>query len=288
MMAATSLTMFASAAQPLSRTSASTGGLLRLTPIARSRRGKHQAVVSSNINRSGARRDRRTLKTPAATDVEGATEDYCDESVCKTSPQVEETVRSLAKDIELVRWSQRLFQGEVKYGDKFRNFQGRDNYARSNFIQETVENPKATIKSMKMVDIKSSVIVWQLTGTVAGQNIDVEFTDKFEHNQLTGRVITHEVTWNASAGSIAFNTSRAAWSASEAQKDLGNLVNKTLDELSFSEDDDASMDSYRDPSDPTKFFNQKPDDGTNDMIQYALFLAVLYLVYQTYSQLNQL
>lgn len=275
--------MMPSAARPLGRGTAASGASPRLAVAIGSPPLTRQQPALTTPSRVGYQRARNSLKV-SAVEIEGTTT----ENGLKVSPQVEETVRSLANDLELVRWSARLFQGEVKYGDRFRNFEGRDKYTRSHFVKETVENPKIVVKSIRIADIKSSVIVSRLTGTIAGQAVDVEFTDKFEHNQVTGRVVKHDSTWNAMAGGVAFNTSRAAWSASEAQKDLGNLVNKTLDELSFSEDDEAGMDQYRDPSDPTKFFNQKPDDGTNDMIQYALFLAVLYLIFQTYSQLQQL
>lgn len=138
---------------------------------------------------------------------------------------------------------------------------------------------------MRMKDYCHSEIVWRLQGRITGQEVDIVFTDEFEHNQLTGRVLRHRVTWQAEKGGLPFNSSRAAWSAAQAQSDIGDFIQRSLDELSFSEDESEEI--YRDPTDPTKFF-QKPDDGANDMIQYALVVAFLYLIFQAYMAINQI
>eukprot|EP00951_Prasinocladus_malaysianus_P012947 scaffold97149_cov47-Prasinocladus_malaysianus.AAC.1 len=120
---------------------------------------------------------------------------------------------------------------------------------------------------------------------MAGQDVEIEFTEQFEHNQLTGRVVGHKESWKCVKGAIIFGTTRAAWSAGQAQEDIAKLISESLDFGDGGEDD---IDAYRDPSDPNKFFSQKPDDGTQDMIQYAFAVALLYLVYQAYSAINQM
>ena len=47
--------------------------------------------------------------------IEGLTEDYCDDFVCTSSPAVEQTLRSLAKDLVRRKWTAILFAKDVKY-----------------------------------------------------------------------------------------------------------------------------------------------------------------------------
>jgi hypothetical protein len=64
----------------------------------------------------------RAADTGTDIEVQGAFDDFCNNDVCTASPAVEQTVRSLATDITMLRWSERLFQPEVVYNDKFRSF----------------------------------------------------------------------------------------------------------------------------------------------------------------------
>eukprot|EP00191_Tetraselmis_sp_GSL018_P005599 CAMPEP_0177604218 /NCGR_PEP_ID=MMETSP0419_2-20121207/15992_1 /TAXON_ID=582737 /ORGANISM="Tetraselmis sp., Strain GSL018" /LENGTH=153 /DNA_ID=CAMNT_0019098169 /DNA_START=482 /DNA_END=943 /DNA_ORIENTATION=+ len=146
------------------------------------------------------------------------------------------------------------------------------------FVKDRVEKPRVEVTRMRMMKNSVSVIDWQMRGAIAGQPVEVDFSDEFEHNQLTGRIVSHKETWQVRRGLIPFNSARAAWSAAQAQSDVSDLISRSVDELRGPEDDGY----YSNPADPGRFF-QKPDDGTQDMIQYALVVAFLYLIYQAFS-----
>ncbi len=47
--------------------------------------------------------------------IEGLKSDYCDDFVCTSSPAVEQTVRSLARDLVRRSWTPSLFTRDVRY-----------------------------------------------------------------------------------------------------------------------------------------------------------------------------
>ncbi len=47
--------------------------------------------------------------------IEGLRADYCDDFVCTSSPAVEQTVRSLARDLVRQGWTRSLFARDVAY-----------------------------------------------------------------------------------------------------------------------------------------------------------------------------
>ena len=47
--------------------------------------------------------------------IEGLRSDYCDDFVCTSSPAVEQTVRSLARDLVRQKWTPSLFTRDVVY-----------------------------------------------------------------------------------------------------------------------------------------------------------------------------
>mmetsp|Transcript_6003 Transcript_6003/g.15463 ORF Transcript_6003/g.15463 Transcript_6003/m.15463 type:complete len:292 (-) Transcript_6003:165-1040(-) len=260
------------------------------TSLAQQHRHQHRqhpairVLRSSRAGPSSSGRRAVALRVSAEEiEVEGAFTDFCTSEVCTASPAVEQAVRSLATDITMFRWSERLFQPECAYNDKFRSFKGRDKYKRMNFVKDHVEDPKAVLLKLKMTDKSNSWIQWKLTGKIAGQVVEVDFTEEFEHNQVTGRVVGHKEIWHAVAGGMLFNTQRATWSASQASSDTKEMIDRTLDSLSM---DEGGDEIYRDPSDPTKFFQKGEDEGYQDMISYALVIAVIWLIFQGYSALN--
>jgi hypothetical protein len=153
------------------------------------------------------------------------------------------------------------------------------------FVKQNVEAPSATITAVRMTDKSHSWIQWKLKGKIAGQGVEVDFTEEFEHNQLTGRVCQHKEIWHAVSGGVIFNTTRATWSASQAGSDTKGLIDSTLASLSI---DDSEGEIYRDPSDPTKFFQKGEDEGFQDMVSYALVIAVIWLLFQGFHSLNSM
>lgn len=126
-----------------------------------------------------------------------------DQFVCKSSPAVEETVRSWARQIKDLRPPPvtRMVDA-ISYTDALRSHKGKDPYARSymSFIKDNVLTPKASIKRMSMRDQKNAVIEWVLTGTLSGQSVMIIHEDTISLNLLTGRVEEHKQTWTGDKG----------------------------------------------------------------------------------------
>jgi len=59
-------------------------------------------------------------------------------------------------------------------------------------------------------------------------------------------------------------------------------MNKVVDDISASLSMEDEPDVYRDPADPTKFF-QQGNQNQQDMINFAMIMIALYAVYQGFS-----
>ncbi|CAA7030171.1 unnamed protein product [Microthlaspi erraticum] len=215
--------------------------------------------------------------------------ELCNEFECTSSPQVESTARQLARDILELREGNRAFACyavSVRYKDPIRSFTGREKYKRPMWIPNGLENPTVTIQEMIMLSTSVLRIRWTVKGkpksflaAISGDLI-IKVKSEFTLNQISGQVIEHVESWDSSSSSpIAeayFLTSRRLFAASESAKDLLN-VTKDLTASFAARKEDTEI--YRDPTDPTKYF-QRDDSLERDVYQIALFLAIVYFVVQ--------
>jgi len=81
-------------------------------------------------------------------EIEKLSTSYCDDFVCTSSPALEQTVRSFARGLELLRLPPVLFAKDVEFSDGLRSFKGSAGYARLRFILDNVQNPKVVSPSL--------------------------------------------------------------------------------------------------------------------------------------------
>jgi hypothetical protein len=67
---------------------------------------------------------------------------YCDDFECTSSPAIEQTIRSLARDLTRLKYTIRLFQPDVQYSDGFRSFKGSEKYSRPFWPRDSVTDPR--------------------------------------------------------------------------------------------------------------------------------------------------
>lgn len=219
--------------------------------------------------------------------IDGLSSDYCDEFMCTSSPSVESSVRTLARDLEraTARWTP-IYAKNVEYSDSFRRFKGTDGYSRLDFVATSIDKPQVTITGMRMLSNASAEIRWRLTGQLGPLPVDVAGTSEVTMNLLTGRIERHIERWDLSACSppaaAMWTARRALWSVKQASTDAGQGVDRVLDSLT-SMDDDGPV-QQENPNDPTKFFQQK-DNSKQDMLQYVAVLALFYALVQAWLTL---
>ncbi|CAK0783200.1 hypothetical protein CVIRNUC_006399 [Coccomyxa viridis] len=223
--------------------------------------------------------------------IEGLTDDYCDDFVCTSSPAVEQTLRSLAKDLVRRKWTPVLFARDVKYRDSYRRFSSAERHKRLLHIAENVKDAKVLVTRMQMLNKGQGVISWRLRGRLGAVPIDIDFQSTFELDLITGRVTEHVDSWDTNRcglpARLAWNASRAAWSLAETGKDLREDAGKLLGKVKGDDSGGRQENIYADPSDPTKFFQQE-DSTQKDLFSFALIAALLYLVASAYYQLEQI
>lgn len=219
--------------------------------------------------------------------------ELCNEFECNSSPMVESTARQLVRDILELRQDNRAlgtYAVSVKYKDPIRSFTGREKYKRPLWATYALEKPSVAVQEMVLVSTSVLNIKWTirgkpkslLPGVIVGDNLIVKVDSKFTLNQISGQVIEHEESWDLSASSplarAYFWASRRLFSTIESGKDVSENVKDLTERFSVRNEDFESM--YPDPSgDPTKFF-QRDDGFQRDLYQVALFLALIYFVYQ--------
>ncbi|KAL3155619.1 hypothetical protein ABBQ38_010872 [Trebouxia sp. C0009 RCD-2024] len=244
------------------------------------------------------KRSRCRASTEAPTDqkqelqIEGIEQNYCDDFVCTSSPAVERNLRALARDVARTStWTTDLFADEVRYKDRFRSTEGIAQYTRQTYLAGAVKQPKVLVTKLRMLSRDVGAVSYRMRGSIATVPVDIDFEDVFELNLLTGRVLKHTESWDLSRcslpGKVAFIASRLFWAARQQASDTKDGGSKLMESLS-SMDDGDQQGFQANPNDPTRFFQGPPDNGNKDVIQGALVIAVLYLIYNTYSQIENI
>ncbi|KAG2453299.1 hypothetical protein HYH02_001525 [Chlamydomonas schloesseri] len=230
------------------------------------------------------------LDSIATKTIEDLDTDYCDDFVCTSSPAVEQTVRSLARELQRGRYATTsLYQPGVTYSDGFRTFTGVEGYKRQRWVIDNVEKFKTSILRMRMLDKGTSEISWQVDGALGGQPVSLLFTTTCEHNLLTGRITNHRESWSLSrcsppAAAVA-TANRYAWSAKQAVEDAKEGLSKAAEKLGGQ----GGADMNNLPSDPTRFYQNGGGGGANqDLFAGGFLIALLYLAFKLFGALETL
>jgi hypothetical protein len=65
-----------------------------------------------------------------------------DDFECTSSPAVEQTVRTLARDLQRLSYTRAAFQPDFSYEDGFRSFKGTGKLGRGVWMRDVVKQPK--------------------------------------------------------------------------------------------------------------------------------------------------
>ncbi|KAL3141722.1 hypothetical protein ABBQ32_004405 [Trebouxia sp. C0010 RCD-2024] len=175
--------------------------------------------------------------------------------------------------------------------DQFRFTEGIAQYTRQTYLAGAVKQPKVLVTKLRMLSRDVGAVSYRMRGSIATVPVDIDFEDVFELNLLTGRVLKHTESWDLSRcslpGKVAFTASRLFWAARQQASDTKDGGSKLMESLS-SMDEGDQQGFQANPNDPTRFFQGPPDNGNKDLIQGALVIAVLYLIYNTYSQIENI
>ena len=226
---------------------------------------------------------------PETATIEGLTplSEICDAFVCKSSPAVEGSLRQIAADVCALREDKRSkapYAPDVRFDDGARAFQGVEGFETHTFIRDVVGNARAAVTEMSMRNGETAIIEWRLIGDAPGGVCDVSVRTTLTMNLITGRVVKHDEQWDfskcgGSAGAF-LKTARAAAAAPKNVADAAKKAADGLDDLAKSLDVGKKEEEvFVDPNDPMKFFTEsnKPED---DYLNYALFVAALWLVFE--------
>lgn len=211
----------------------------------------------------------------------------CDEFECTSSPAVEQTARLIARDMLEGSKVLGIYALFVKYKDPLRSFSGRAAYKRNSWADGALRDKSVSIIRMAMLSTSVLKIEWILRGkpklfALGVDRVVQKVTSTYTLNQISGQVVEHVEEWDLSGSTpqakVYFWTTRLAYTAVQAGKDAGLLVDGLKKMLDKGDDSDAAF-YYQDPSgDPRKFFVE--DNFQSDFYQIGLLIALLYLAVQ--------
>ncbi|KAK9785021.1 hypothetical protein WJX73_010495, partial [Symbiochloris irregularis] len=168
-------------------------------------------------------------------------------------------MRAMARDITRTKsWTWNFFAKSVKYSDAFRKFEGRDGYKRNLFASQCLKDPKVLVTRMRMIDKATGVISSRLRANLGIFPVDADFETTLVLDLITGSVLQHSESWDLRRMSfpakLAFTATRAAWSATQYAQDLAARLKQMQQD---DQDNNSRQNISRDPTDPTKFFQQE-------------------------------
>ncbi|CAL55904.1 Protein of unknown function DUF2358 [Ostreococcus tauri] len=271
--------------------------------VDRHRQPRRLGIHHESSSIASPRRDGRRITRVQATDkefrasVDGFREP-CDEFVCKSSPAVENTLKSVVKDINAARGTTRSskpYAPDVEYDDGVLKFKGSEKYAKyCSYVENNLRQVTTRVTEISMKDtLDVATVRWELNGTndIGRVGVDIEATYKM--NLITGRVLEHRERWTvnpsrteAQAGALLESTRKAHALPLNAME-LADRASQGLKELtkSFSSGDEGEKNIYVNPNDPMKFF-QQDDTSKTDLLQLSLVAAVIYLLTKVFEVLN--
>lgn len=279
-----------------------TATALSSTPLLRHPHGRQQAVGLRASRPHSAPRTPRTCTVAAADEprssggsIDNLSTTYCDDFVCTSSPAVEQTVRSLATDLERCdgKWTTKLFARNVKYQDPLRRFTGKEGYARLDWVVHNVADARAEVSGMRMLGDGGSEaeIAWTLRGRLGVLPLSLPGTTTIKMNLVTGQIESHRESWQLGKASplaaLAWMASRALWSSQQASRDAADAAQSMLNSLTSVDEDEMSRGGFTaDPTDPNKFFQNSPDTFRQDAILFCAVVGLLYVLVQAWTMLE--
>ena len=223
----------------------------------------------------------------------------CDDFVCKSSPAVEKTLKSLIKDVNACRGTNRSaapYAPEVTYDDGALRFEGSEKYARyCSYVENNLRRVTTRVTEISMEgSLDVATVKWELNAVNDIGRVGVDVTATYKMNLITGRVLEHREQWvvnpartDAQAGALLESTRKAHALPLNAME-VADKAKKKFREISksfASEDDQDNSNIYVDPNDPMKFF-QQDDTSKTDLLQLSLVAAVIYLLTKVFQVLN--
>lgn len=260
---------------------------------------------SSRSRRSSIRQPFRvSVVSRAAVDEEfrksvDGLQEPCDDFVCKSSPAVENTLKTLVKDINACRGTTRSikpYAPDVTYDDGALRFTGSEKYKKyCSYVENNLRQVTTRVTEISMKDsLDVATVRWELNGVNDIGRVGVDVTTTFKMNLITGRVMEHRETWKvnaarteAQAGALLEST-RKAHALPLNMMELADKASKSINEISksfASQDDGDRSNIYADPNDPMKFFQQE-DTSKTDLLQFALAASVIFLCTKVFELLN--
>ena len=88
---------------------------------------------------------------------------------------------------------------------------------------------------------------------------------------------------------LAWNLTRAGWSAKQATADAAASADRALTSLTSMDEEDGGQGGYQaNPNDPMKFFQSGQDDFKQDALLFTAGVALLYFMVQAWAGLEKM